>query len=233
MAYKVSYKVVSEQGEQLKNISKDMENYINEVNQIVSKLGNDELLQSVRADLNKFKQQLEEEKTILNLAGSVITDVIKSYTGVEKKSVQKVDKAKAHNRDFYKRPVAVASAGGVSAGATAAGATAAGATVNATNVSYSSTTNVFSADFGGSGAGSAAPEPSVNVTPTSAGFMGAVASAASKATGGNVAGGIAAAAGMTAAVGAGVAGVVIADKKAKEAAEAAAEAETEAINEEL
>ena len=111
MAYKVSYKVVSEQGEQLKNIAKDMDNYVNQVNQIVSKLGNDELLQQVRTDLNKFRQQLEEEKTVLNLAGQVIVDVIQSYTGVEKKSVAKVDKAKAHNRDFYKRPVAVASAG--------------------------------------------------------------------------------------------------------------------------
>ncbi|MBP5383934.1 MAG: hypothetical protein J6Y57_03055, partial [Lachnospiraceae bacterium] len=168
MAYKVSYKVVSEQGNQLKNIAKEMDQYISEVNQIVSKLGNDELLQSVRADLNKFKQQLEEEKTILNLAGSVITDVVQSYTGVEKKSVQKVDKAKAHNRDFYKRPVAVASAGGgATAGAAAASASAAGgAAASATNVTATSTTyqsethttNVFvPGGFGGSGGATATP----------------------------------------------------------------------------
>ena len=112
MAYKISYKVAAEQAEQLKNIAKDMDNYVNQLNQIVGKLGNDELLQSVRNDLNKFKKQLEEEKTVLNLASSVISDVIQSFSGVEKKSVGKVDKAKAHNRDFYKRPVAVASAGG-------------------------------------------------------------------------------------------------------------------------
>ena len=125
MAYKVSYKVVSQQGEQLKTIAKEMDNYVNQINQIVSKLGSDELLQSVRSDLNKFKKQLEEEKTILNLAGQVITDVVQGYTGVEKKSVSKVDKAKAHNRDFYKRPVSVASAGGGAATAAAAGAGAA------------------------------------------------------------------------------------------------------------
>lgn len=116
MAYKISYKVASQQAEQLKNIAKDMDNYVNQINQIVGKLGNDELLQSVRNDLNKFKKQLEEEKTVLNLAGSVIADVIQSFSGVEKKSVGKVDKAKAHNRDFYKRPVSVASAGGGAAG---------------------------------------------------------------------------------------------------------------------
>lgn len=124
MAYKVSYKVVSEQGEQLKNTAKDMENYITSMNQIISKLGNDELLQSVRADLKKFSKQLEEEKTFLNLAGQILIDVVQSYSGAEKKSVQKVDKAKAHNRDFYKRPVTVASAGGGAAVASSAGATA-------------------------------------------------------------------------------------------------------------
>ena len=59
MAHKVSYKVVSEQGEQLKKTAKDMDNYVTQLNQIVSKLGSDELLQSVRADLNKFKALLE------------------------------------------------------------------------------------------------------------------------------------------------------------------------------
>ena len=109
---------------ELKKIAKDMDNYINQLGQIVSKLGNDELLQSVRTDLNKFKQQLEEEKTILNLAGQVITDVVQAYTGTEKKNVQKVDRAKAHNRDFYKRPVTVASAGGGAAAAASAGTSA-------------------------------------------------------------------------------------------------------------
>lgn len=140
MAYKVSYKVVSEQGEALKKTAKDIDNYINQLDQITSKLGNDELFQSVREQLKKFRQQLEEERTVLNLAGQVITEVIQSYTGVEKKSVSKVDKAKAHNRDFYKRPVAVASAGGASAGDASAGAVASGGSVNV-SVAASSVTN--------------------------------------------------------------------------------------------
>ncbi len=206
MAYKVSYKVVSEQGEQLKTISKEMDNYVTRLNQIVSKLGSDELLQSVRSDLNKFKQQLEEEKTVLNLAGSVITEVVQNYSGTEKKSVGKVDKAKAHNRDFYKRPVAVASAGGASAGMTGA-ATSAGSssTVNFSSTSnysnVSNTTNVVS----GSGAG--------------AGVAGAAASiagtAAKEVTGksASMIGGIAAAVGSVAAAGGAVAGADLVDKK--------------------
>ncbi len=162
MAYKVSYKVVSEQGEQLKNIAKDMDTYSNTLNQIISKLGSDELLQSVRSDLKKFGTQLDEEKTVLNLAGQVITDVVQSYTGAEKKTVQKVDKAKAHNRDFYKRAVAVASAGGVSAaGASAASMASASASVNVNAGSttvYQEVNNVYvnGASSAGSGIASSA-----------------------------------------------------------------------------
>lgn len=164
MAYKISYKVAAEQAEQLKNIAKDMDNYVNQLNQIVGKLGNDELLQSVRNDLNKFKKQLEEEKTVLNLASSVISDVIQSFSGIEKKSVGKVDKAKAHNRDFYKRPVAVASAGGgAAAGAAAAShvsvSTGGGGSsvIQQQNISHSTTNFNFSGASGSSGVSAAAP----------------------------------------------------------------------------
>lgn len=197
MAYKVSYKVVSEQGEQLKNISKDMDNYINQLSQITSKLGDDELLQSVRSDLNKFKKQLEEEKTVLNLAGQVIVDVIQAYTGVEKKSVGKVDKAKAHNRDFYKRPVAVASAGGTAAAGSAASASATvissqgAAPSSSVNVStsviqnnISNTTNIYNTSAGADLAdASAAPDlisvgAGVGTQPGTAAAVGSAVAAA-------------------------------------------------------
>ena len=207
MAYKVSYKVVSEQGEQLKNIAKEMDNYVNRLNQIVSKLGNDELLQSVRGDLNKFKQQLEEEKTVLNLAGQVITDVVQNYTGAEKKSVGKVDKAKAHNRDFYKRPVAVASAGGGGATGAAAGAAfASSSSVNVGSVTNSqtitNTTNVFGASAGGM-AGAA----------SSAATAATAAAGSMTAKGASMAGGIAAAVGSVAAAGGAIAGADLMEKK--------------------
>ncbi|WP_026658674.1 hypothetical protein [Butyrivibrio sp. AC2005] len=141
MAYKISYKVVSEQGEQLKKIAKDMDNYINQLNQIIGKLGGDELLVNVRNDLQKFIRQLEEERTVLNLSGQVISEVVQSYSNVEKKTVQKVDRAKAHNRDFYKRPVVVASAGAVAA---AGGGSAAAASSVVVNSGGQATVNVSS-----------------------------------------------------------------------------------------
>ena len=208
MAYKVSYKVVTEQGEQLKNIAKEMDNYINRINQIVSKLGSDELLQQVRGDLNKFKQQLEEEKTVLNLAGQVITDVVQNYSGTEKKSVGKVDKAKAHNRDFYKRPVSVASAGGASAGMTGAVASGAASASSVTvgsisnSQSFSNTTNVFSgASTGAAGAGSAAAKVAATAAKEVAG------------KGGSVVAGVAAAVGSVAAAGGAIVGVDALEKK--------------------
>ena len=176
MAYKVSYKVVSEQGEALKKTAKDMDNYINQLDQITSKLGNDELFQSVREQLKTFRQQLEEERTVLNLAGQVITEVIQSYTGAEKKSVSKVDKAKAHNRDFYKRPVAVASAGGATAGAAASGGSvnvsAAASSVTNTTVIHNTTNVINSAPTPSGGA-----ETSIPVTPVSSSVGGTTAGA--------------------------------------------------------
>ncbi len=202
MAHKVSYKVVSEQGEQLKKTAKDMDNYVTQLNQIVSKLGNDELLQSVRADLNKFKTLLEEEKTILNLAGQVIADVVQSYTGTEKKSVSKVDKTKAHNRDFYKRPKTVASAGGAAAGGAAAGASTVNINVS-DSISYSSTTNVFTEAPSQVSTGAAATAAAAG------GIGGLVKEAAGMAT----SKGGAAAAGIMGVAVAGLAGAAAIDKK--------------------
>ena len=211
MAYKVSYKVVSEQGEQLKNIAKDMDNYVSQLNQIVSKLGNDELLQSVRGDLNKFRQQLEEEKTVLNLAGQIIGEVVQNYTGVEKKSVSKVDKAKAHNRDFYKRPVAVASAGAASAGA-AAGAAGGTATSYASSVNVSAVTNNQSVTNTTNIINAAAAPQAAEAVTAAASVTGTAAAGMSGKEAAMV-GSIAAAVGSVAAAGGAVAGVELAEKK--------------------
>ena len=217
MAYKISYKVAAEQAEQLKNIAKDMDNYVNQLNQIVGKLGNDELLQSVRNDLNKFKKQLEEEKTVLNLASSVISDVIQSFSGVEKKSVGKVDKAKAHNRDFYKRPVAVASAGGgAAAGAAAAShvsvSTGGGGSsvIQQQNISHSTTNFNFSGASGSSGVSAAAP----GVSAVSG--LGGIKDTLSSTVGAGVSAPVGLAAAGALAAGGAVAGAVILNDVSKE-----------------
>ena len=110
--YKVSYKVLSEQGTALKNVGKQIDSYASRINAVTGKLGNDRLLQTARTNLKKLSQQLEENRTVVNMAADVVTKCLEGYSGVEKKNVKRVDSAKAHNRDFYKNPVVVASAGG-------------------------------------------------------------------------------------------------------------------------
>ncbi len=214
MAYKVSYKVVSEQGEQLKKTAKDMDNYVNQMNQIISKLGNDELLQSVRSDLKKFVQQLETERTVLNLAGQILSDVVQSYSGTEKKNVAKVDKAKAHNRDFYKRPVAVASAGGGAIRATASAAAYCGGGGSASATVINQTQTVVNNTFVDNS--TTVINEGKAATDAFAGLAGSIAgsssSGSSSGLGAAAVAGTAAAAGLAGAAG-GVAAKIIGDKR--------------------
>lgn len=110
--YKVSYKVLSEQGTTLKNIAKQIDSYTTRINAVRGKLGDDQLLQETRNNLQKLAQQMEENRTVINMASDVVLKCVEAYAGTEKETVKKVDAAKAHNRDFYKNPVVVASAGG-------------------------------------------------------------------------------------------------------------------------
>ncbi len=131
--YKVSYKVLSQQGDALKALAKQVDGYASRVNTIRGKLGEDELLSTVRQNLTKLSQQLGESRVVLNMAGELIGKSVERYGGTEKNVVKKVDSVKAHNRDFYKNPVVVASAGGtVAGGAGAAAATAVQYTDNST-----------------------------------------------------------------------------------------------------
>ncbi len=204
MAYKISYKVVSEQGEQLKKTAKDMDNYVSQLSQIISRLGNDKLLSSVRSDLKKFQQQLETESTVLDMAGQILSEVVQSYSGAEKKSVAKVDKIKAHNRDFYKRPVVVASAGGGAASAVAYAGGGASAAADGSSVAISQTVvnNTYIIN-------EAAPE-SANMASGFGGVAGAISESALKGAGEAV--GTAAAIGMGVAAG-GMAASAINEKR--------------------
>lgn len=120
--YKVSYSMLFEQGEELKKLAKLVDGYVDRVNAVKGRLGNDAMLEQVRANLGKLAVQLGESRTVLNTAGELLAKTVEGYSASETRQGKKVDQLKAHNRDFYKNPVVVASAGGVAAGAAAAGA---------------------------------------------------------------------------------------------------------------
>lgn len=137
--YRVSYKVLRQQGEDMKAVAKLLDGYADKVAQISGKLGDDALLAEVRGNLQKLRGQLGESRTVLNASGELLIKTVESYGGAEKRQVKKVDGMRAHNRDFYKRPVVVASAGGAAAGGAASAASvraAAPAAATTTTVNY-------------------------------------------------------------------------------------------------
>jgi hypothetical protein len=145
--YKVSNKLLRQQGEDIKAAAKLVDGYAERVGQIRGKLGSDGLLAEARGNLQKLQAQLGESRTVLNVAGEFLVKTVEGYSGTETRQVKKVDGAKAHNRDFYKNPVVVASAGGAVGGAAATGAASAAVpapAASATTVNYvdNSVTNV-------------------------------------------------------------------------------------------
>jgi hypothetical protein len=112
MAFKVSYRILREQGESMKNVSKSFDGYMEEIGRVSSGLGDDQMLSQVRSNLSKLQEQLSEVSAILALAGEVLIKIVEGYSGAEKRQVKRSSGTKAHSRDFYKRPVVVVPAGG-------------------------------------------------------------------------------------------------------------------------
>ncbi|MDR0818222.1 MAG: hypothetical protein LBN43_01450 [Oscillospiraceae bacterium] len=145
--YKVSYKVLRQQGEALKATAKLLDGYSERVKTINGKLGSDNMLAEIRNNLQKLSVQLGESRAILNTAGEFLGKSTDNYSKTETTQVKKVDGLKAHNRDFYKNPVVVASAGGAATVASAGGAAAtmaSGASGAATPSNTSTTTSTES-----------------------------------------------------------------------------------------
>ncbi len=202
--YKVSYKVLSKEAEELKAVAKLLDGYAQQVNQIQGRLGHNQTLAAVRSNLQKLSVQLGESLAVLSTAGQILAKSVGSYTSAETRQVKKVDNLKAHNRDFYKNPVVVASVGGA-----AAAPSPAGVTINATTINYT-----------------AAPEPSTAAAPAGAAVNSSAGMAANTGIaaepGAGVAGGadMAGAGGLGAMAGAGAAMGALQLKKRRQEEEA-------------
>jgi hypothetical protein len=157
--YKVSYKVLRKQGDDMKAVAKRMTEYAEKVNQVNGKLGDDEMLAQVRNNLQKLNGQLRELTSLISGAGELILKIVESYGGTEKRQVKKVSGAKAHNRDFYKNPVSVGSGGGGGGWGNAPSAGAAtGGSYTQVNIQDNSVVNIGvnaepSSGFAGDGGG--------------------------------------------------------------------------------
>lgn len=164
--YRVSYKVLRQQGEDMKAVAKMLDGYADKVAQISSKLGDDSLLAEIRGNLQKLRTQLGESRAVLNTSGELLIKTVENYDVAEKRQVKKVDSMRAHNRDFYKRPVVVASVGGAAAGgATSAVRTAAPVATPAATPVAAPTTTVNYTD-NSININNFVPNPSVTPTPS-------------------------------------------------------------------
>jgi len=140
--YRVSYKVLRQQGEDMKAAAKMVDGYIDRLSKIRGRLGSDNMLAGVRNNLQQLGVQLGESRAILNTAGDLLVRNVESYGSVEVRQVRKVGGMRAHNRDFYKNPVVVVSAGGAAVGAAAVSAPATASVPVAANVTETSTTTI-------------------------------------------------------------------------------------------
>lgn len=170
--YKVSYKMLAKQGEELKAAAKLVDGYAERVNQIRGKLGEDQMFTQVRNNLQKLGVQLGESRTVLNTAGELLGKTVESYTGTETRQVKKVDNLKAHNRDFYKNPVVVASAAGQTGQSSQTTVNYTDNSINVQNVTAASYTDGSGSASGASGTGAqtaaytaAAGGPSASAAP--------------------------------------------------------------------
>ncbi len=210
--YKVSYKLLGQQAEELKKISTSLLSYSDTLKGIAPKLGEGEMLLQVRNNLNKMSEQLNERSMIISVAGETLQAAIEEYSGVEIKSVKNTEGIKACNRDFYKNPVVVGS--GNSDGGGGGGGYSGGSMdytdTPGTGADYSSASDAATADgvknFATSGSGSS-DYSAGGYDSASAGTAGVAAADAASAAQSNVAGAAGVAGGL-----AGAAGVVGAQK---------------------
>ncbi|MDR0620662.1 MAG: hypothetical protein LBJ61_02100 [Deltaproteobacteria bacterium] len=169
--FKVSYKILREQGEGMKNVSKTFDKYMDEIAKISSHLGTEEMLAQVRSNLGKLQDQLSQVSELLFMAGDVLVKAVEKYSGTEKRQVKRTSGTKAHSRDFYKRPVVVVPAGSSSTTTTTTTNTYVD---QSTHVTYNTTTGAMPATDYSSGPGGSFGAGSVD----SVGPVGAAAAAA-------------------------------------------------------
>ena len=112
-AYKVSYKILAEQGSVLKAVSKEVSAYVDRLNTVKGKLGDDQLLGEIRQNLGKLAQDLSESQAFLTMAGELLAQSVDGYSTVETIVVKKTGETRASKRDFYKNPVSAGGSGGI------------------------------------------------------------------------------------------------------------------------
>ncbi len=114
--YKVSYKLLAQQAEDLVKISTQLTGYQEQLSAIVPKLGEGDLLATAKSNISAMATQMAEGAELTAIAGNTLKDAIGEYSNTETTLTQQAEGTKAHSRDFYKNPVSVGAAIGSDAG---------------------------------------------------------------------------------------------------------------------
>ncbi len=108
--YKVSYKLLAQQAEDLVKISTQLTGYQEQLSAIVPKLGEGDLLATAKSNISAMATQMAEGAELTAIAGNTLKDAIGEYSNTETTLTQQAEGTKAHSRDFYKNPVSVGAA---------------------------------------------------------------------------------------------------------------------------
>jgi tRNA U34 2-thiouridine synthase MnmA/TrmU len=103
--FKVSYKILGKQAEEIKAAAKMIDGYTAQIEKIGSALGNYDMLDEIRINLAKLTKQFEESYFIMSAAGELLEQILVHYSELEKRQLKKIESTKALNRNFYKRSV--------------------------------------------------------------------------------------------------------------------------------
>ncbi len=172
--YKVSYKLLAQQADDLLKVSSQLTTYSDQLSAIVPKLGEDELLQQLKTNINELAASMAESAELTSIAGNTLKESVEEYSNTEVKLVQHSEGTKAHSRDFYKNPVSVG--GGGASVARNMGTRSAGSIDASGSYAYEAPTGAYAT--GGSYGSGAASGLGAGVTAAGASVVAGVGAAA-------------------------------------------------------
>ena len=115
--FKVNYKMLAELSGEVREIGNQLKTQGDELRSVNGNLENDKSLTNIKKQILSGAESIDELTVGLNAIAEVMSAGAEKYQKGESSGTKKVDGARAHNRDFYKNPVSVPSAGGAAMGA--------------------------------------------------------------------------------------------------------------------
>ncbi len=105
--YKVSYDVLAQQSDLLKNLATKINTYGSDIQSTASSLATNTAFTDFCSDLKILCKHLEEMASNINACSALIGTIQESYQSSESASVKRAQETKAYKQDCYKNPVVI------------------------------------------------------------------------------------------------------------------------------